>query len=394
MSTDSQKTESQKTETITDTSNGAYWGGHMVSASTFGFYTVVLGLLGIDKIALRAPLTALLKFIINIFTLGGWWVYDMIEFYTNKEHVKKYGFSTPYGYDLPLLPKGHGYNMIDEVSSLDPSKYKPTDGGLVWYILYVVSCITLPILNLFFAGDSEAQIWKIGLFFLFPIYYIYGILQFKDSGSIEKDGVTRGIPLYRGLFLMDKVPAAGIIPPHILEDQKKDYDRKLSEIKNKQYKPNETNYSKTWIDNIFDYINNISYFRMLNAAGKAADTASGMLDVAATATQAVQKELVKNPDVAVKLVTGIDPKSLTPQISTPTIPTSEDLLKQVPQKGGSLELPSEMDTFLVGSMIILVLGGFAAAAFRKISFSNKADDNEYPRKTYDRNDAPPIPGGV
>jgi hypothetical protein len=45
-------------------------------------------------------------------------------------------------------------------------------------------------------------------------------------------------------------------------------------------------------------------------------------------------------------------------------------------------------------MGVLIAGGFAAALLRKFAVPRRQEDDEYPRKVYERDDSPPNPGRV
>lgn len=67
-----------------------------------------LGFLGIDHFYLRSPLTGLVK----LFTLGGvgiWWLWDILQVYTEGDRVVKYGLSAPFD-----LLQGIGQGMITD----------------------------------------------------------------------------------------------------------------------------------------------------------------------------------------------------------------------------------------------------------------------------------------
>jgi hypothetical protein len=54
----------------------------------------------------------------------------------------------------------------------------------------------------------------------------------------------------------------------------------------------------------------------------------------------------------------------------------------------------ELDTIMLMAMGFLIVGGFSAALLRKFVIPRRQEDDEYPRKVYERDDAPPNPGGV
>ena len=60
--------------------SGKFWGGTVVPFWVFMLFTAfpLTGLLGLDHLLFRSPSTALLQGITNIFTLGIWYIYDMV----------------------------------------------------------------------------------------------------------------------------------------------------------------------------------------------------------------------------------------------------------------------------------------------------------------------------
>jgi hypothetical protein len=57
--------------------------------------SVLGGFLALDHLYLRSPLTFLAKLVLNIFTLGAWWLYDASQVVFNRDVVKIFGLSLP-----------------------------------------------------------------------------------------------------------------------------------------------------------------------------------------------------------------------------------------------------------------------------------------------------------
>lgn len=75
-----------------------YWQTSTLNYTWYWIFAVFLGFFGLDLLYARAPLGAIAKFIVNIFTLGAWWYYDAIEATFNKKQVQTVGPSfPPYG---------------------------------------------------------------------------------------------------------------------------------------------------------------------------------------------------------------------------------------------------------------------------------------------------------
>ena len=61
----------------------------------------LLGVLGLDHFYLRSPLTGLAK----LLTFGGfgiWWIWDILQVYTETDRVVKFGFSMPFDFKLGI----------------------------------------------------------------------------------------------------------------------------------------------------------------------------------------------------------------------------------------------------------------------------------------------------
>lgn len=87
----------------------------------------LLGFLGLDHFYLRSTTTGLLK----LLTLGGfflWWAWDLLQLWTEKERVLKYGLTTPFD-----LVKGIGQGMIAE-----KTEYEQTSS---WTMLVLSSLV-------------------------------------------------------------------------------------------------------------------------------------------------------------------------------------------------------------------------------------------------------------
>ena len=85
------------TKSITEGGPGAIY----LSYDVFLGLTVIGGLLALDHLYLRSPLTFIAKIIVNVLTLGTWWLYDASQAVFNKDTVKVFGLGVP-----GLGPKG------------------------------------------------------------------------------------------------------------------------------------------------------------------------------------------------------------------------------------------------------------------------------------------------
>ena len=70
-------------------------GGAFLSYDTFLAFSVLGGFFGLDHLYLRSPLTAIAKFIVNLFCFGLWWFYDAIQAIFHRDVIKVYGLGVP-----------------------------------------------------------------------------------------------------------------------------------------------------------------------------------------------------------------------------------------------------------------------------------------------------------
>lgn len=75
-----------------------YWKGFL-SYDLLWALSIVGGALALDHLYLRSPVTFLIKIVVNIFTLGLWWLYDALQLTFNRDVVKIFG--------LPMPTMGH-----------------------------------------------------------------------------------------------------------------------------------------------------------------------------------------------------------------------------------------------------------------------------------------------
>ena len=387
MSTDALK---EKPKFIPDPSQGDYWGGHIMSFSTFRFVTIALGLFGIDHLALRSPFTAFLKFLVNIFFYGAWWIYDMIQVFVDEEYVSKYGLSTPWA------PRGHGFRYFTGVTDTKTNEYPNpskllSGSSTLLFVFYALSTAYLSALGLpsLLAGDKWGALIKFVSLFLiipYPVYMFTGIYEYFTCAGVETKGAPRTWPIVTILssFLLhdpaETYPAVNLLSETEGGKQMAVYNKQVEDYRNKQTtkKP----FTTLW-EAFYGWAT--GPLKVFELAGAASKTAEAGAAVTQTTARAMSKIIDKNPE------------KLIPGASSPTPPESTS------QKGGGLfqfsspeeSMTTGFDVLVLGGMATLIVGGFALAFFRKIPFLKKNTEDEYPRKSYEqRDDTPPNPGGV
>ena len=169
-----------------------YWGGSWYPYWTLMVITVIGGFFGADHFWIRSPLTGILKFWINIFTLGAWYFYDIIQIFKDKETVLKTGLSIPI-----LGAQGIGAGIFTDGKD---DKESEVTSPWRWFMFLIL--VWYPFgLDSFVAGDGMGAIVKfIGTFIplLWPIMIIWKCIDLYQTyispTSIWSDGLVRFFP--------------------------------------------------------------------------------------------------------------------------------------------------------------------------------------------------------
>ena len=144
-----------------------YWGGAWYPYWSLMLVTVLGGFFGLDHFYLRSPSTGLLKFIINIFTFGAWWIYDIIQIFKDKESVLESGLNIPV-VGAAGIAAGVFTARPGNVSS---SKSSDSLKSPIMFLLYLAVTIWPYTLGLdsFVAGDVYGGVFKFLSLIAFPM---------------------------------------------------------------------------------------------------------------------------------------------------------------------------------------------------------------------------------
>lgn len=119
-------------------------GATYLSYDVFLGLTVIGGLLALDHLYLRSPLTFIAKLVVNILTLGSWWMYDASQAVFNKDVVKVFGLGVP-----GMGPKGIAAGVL--ASDVPDKKHMA-------FFVYALAVILGGIFGLdsFIVGDKQS----------------------------------------------------------------------------------------------------------------------------------------------------------------------------------------------------------------------------------------------
>jgi hypothetical protein len=190
----------------------AFWDGPNADYTTLTVLACLpfTGFIGLDHLYMRSPATALAKAVLNIFSLGLWYFYDVAQVLTERDRVKDIGYSMPI-----IGPTGLGAGIFPKTEA------EVAQGPSPWrFIIYIVAAlIPLPFGQDFFAaGDIPGGIAK--LFTLgAPLLWLFGLIWgfyvifrlFFQTEALITEGVPRFFPFT--LFMSDFKCSKGILGP-------------------------------------------------------------------------------------------------------------------------------------------------------------------------------------
>jgi len=150
--------------------------------STFG------GLLALDHFYLRSPTTAFAKIFVNCITFGLWWIWDMNQFWFEKEHVLNYGLSYLLDYERGIA-RG---TMTNQKPEFVPKK------DFMSFMMLAIFFGVFGLDRMYLGGDFVWQGWAkflscfILIGFIWVFYDMFKILF--QPGSVLEDGYPVPLP--------------------------------------------------------------------------------------------------------------------------------------------------------------------------------------------------------
>ena len=164
------------------------WGGQDRDYYTFVVTSVLLGLVGGDHIYLRSFKTAFLKALFNLFTLGGWYWWDLSQILFQKETVLKEGLASPFDWIRNI---GRGV-FVDPANPVQYVSQKS-------YVIYGICAVFFGLIaaDKFYMGQYITGIFKLILclnIFTFLIGWLWAGWDAWNAVFCEKELLEKGIP--------------------------------------------------------------------------------------------------------------------------------------------------------------------------------------------------------
>jgi len=189
----------------------------------------VLGFFGTDHFYLRSFGTGMQKLIFNIFSLGFWWWWDVIQIVTDSNKVQSEGLTTPFDW-MRGIGRGVFEDPVKKAEALE-------NGGKIVHVkkdLFIYALITLFFGifggDKFYLGETNQGIAKLlsvfNIFtFLFGLAWVIWdtvkVLFYTES--LMKDGITV-IPPFSMLF-PDPIKAGPLFMPQELSKEQIDNEQ-------------------------------------------------------------------------------------------------------------------------------------------------------------------------
>jgi hypothetical protein len=165
-----------------------FWGGPWYGYTSLTVISILGGFFGLDHLWLRSPLSGFLKFMVNIFTLGLWYFYDLLQIFGEQDSVMKNGLGAPF-----VGPLGIGAGMFVDSGGSSKNVKAP------YLFLIYMFLLWMPFgLDLYIAGDTYGALIKaactFGLILIVPFLFamLWGFVNIGRSIFTPKALFTTG----------------------------------------------------------------------------------------------------------------------------------------------------------------------------------------------------------
>jgi hypothetical protein len=356
---------------------GSYWKGGQVPY--WLYMTLVIfpltGLLGVDHLLLRSPITAILKVLSIIPLFGFWYFYDISQVLGERELIEKFGIGVPfYG------PMGIGAGIF---TGAEGTPLSPPDIARPWrfmfYVLATAFFIVFPI-NKIILGDYVGAFSQLVMYIMFPLTFVaigwgfydaYNII-FKTQDLFEK-GSPRVPPASWIIGSNFKRSALGPLPDEAV--QKSWFSRLFSAaaevpIAGFAVAANVVKASDAVSVGVVgegaDHIKEVMN-KTTGVAEVALDSSTGVIKAAGDAVEKITALAGKLPEITEKMGAKLSDPSVLMKAAAKT-----SAIKHV---GGSISSdPALSSSVLLFSVGVLAFGGYVLYSMRKTITKTTEDD--------------------
>ena len=360
---------------------GEYWGGAQVPFWMYMILTVFpfTGFLGIDHLLFRSPTSAVQKALVNFVSLGYWYFYDMIQIFSDKDYVAKYGLARPF-----FGPTGLAHKYFTGLGAPESNKNNANGGNgnakknnnannagggsstapspLIFVIYFLTILIPFGISN-FIAGDFIGGAYKLVLSIFIPFVILWNIMEWSSLVFDPKYTFEKGI-----YYLF---PATWLIAP-------RGYAPNIMEPKAASEMSAPGGFLAT-IAKLFGFgslldavgVAKCEVEPAVAAVGQTASAAASFAGTAATIPGKVSGQLAAFTDPAkLKAMSGQTGGSIVPRDMS-LIPTGA------------------LDSWFAIALGTLVVGGFTLSAVRHLRNLRSKKDEPTEPESVERDDTPP-----
>lgn len=359
---------------------GKTWGGTQVSPTSLQAASILGGIIGLDHILLRSPMTAFIKTIVNILTLGFWYWYDVIQTMGDMEFIKQYGYTFPI-----IGPVGLGAGIIGETKGKGAA---PENTPNPWLFVAYMFSLILPFgISSFIAGDFEGGSAKFFLtfFFMTTVLGLLGTLYSLFFGifntqTLLTHGTDRFFPL--NLFMKPYGSAEKLTPPELYVaeafEQAKEAEKGLLAKLKRLFLLLLEKFKGIFggiYNKIFGIVEKPILEAVVSVTEPVVETAQEIKNVAETAEEV--KNVVAEGEAVVKQTGG----ALNALTNTAAILAAQQ------QQGGAADSASK--ALFLGAAALIFVGSISLTYFRYWSWGEERAKKEEQPKYSNKNDIPP-----
>jgi len=315
---------------------------------TFVILSILLGFFGVDHIYLRSFPTAIAKLIVNLGTLGLWYIWDLLQIFSDGDRIKREGLNSPFDW-----VKGIGRGVFAKPED----KFMAQKDYILYTILTFFGCLGA---DKFYLGEYGQGILKlISCFNIFLFLFGWAWVAYDwfhavfTMRTIMTEGISSPLPYS---FLFDPIKA-----------------KELFEVRPATDLPTQLTFTE-WLKSL---VPSFSLFSFLPGSGifqELFDLFKPLFTIgksgAALATQMKQdgEQILGGASSALQAATDPGRLATLAAQSAPTIPPVPTMppippLPRETQVGGGRSEGSGLGPVLAGSIAALLLAGGAKGLY-------------------------------